>query len=168
MAQPAPSHAPGGMLSNKGQDYNTHVLYLLPDDASSRKAHQHARGLPGVFICNLKSLSASERPRALTGVPTLVEQDSGRSYRGTHALVELERMQKKELAHNTFGGGHVGHGVGHGVDTVGQPNVSQIGCPIEPFLDDPSRYGNGGRVKERDIDTMRSLRDRLPDPRNPE
>lgn len=153
----------GGTLSPHERDYKTHILYLMPDDMPSKKAHGIACALPGILVVNLASVPANQRPRYVRGVPTLeVQGHVPRIFVGTQALVELERLRSEQLQNSVGGDKSIGFDYN---SENRKASMSAVGCAIEPILDDDSKYGGQTKIKDGDIEKLKSRRANLPDPR---
>ena len=153
----------GGTLSPHERDYKTHILYLIPEDIPSKKAHVIACALPGILVVNLASVPANQRPQYVRGVPTLeVQGHVPRIFVGTQALVELERLRSEQLQ-NCIGGDK---SIGFDYNSENRKaSMTAVGCTIEPILDDDSKYGEHSKIKDGDIEQLKSRRANLPDPR---
>ena len=70
-------------------DFSNMVLYVDPADKNSSRAMQYAAGIHDVHVQSIHDLPRP-LPAWLTGVPTIVEKNSGRAHRGTACIKLLD------------------------------------------------------------------------------
>lgn len=136
--------------------FKSHVLYLLLNDRSSKKAASIARNHDNIFIQDVDQLK--RRPPWLRGVPTLVHLDSKKPWCGSKALVELKRICKVPTGLSTS----TMDGIGFALDLGDSP----LGGPVHPtgvglFKSsgvDNVHYATDRKLKETDIEACRKGR----------
>lgn len=145
-----PNPNPNQSLSTNEEDYKDYVLFVIPGDAASQRAQEIAARHTDVKIKNIYQIPPQSRPTWLTGAPILWDKGPNKAYRGTAALRMLEGLHREEtIGISSYGGGS---GIGYSIDSNSSNNA------MVPILDDESRYTNGGKVGENDLNKYQQAR----------